>query len=123
MKLSYNWLKDYLKCDLSAQQIADAMTSIGIEVDGVEQEEQIRKINHSLEQAAVTDYLTGMNNREGFFAKVREWIKGSDVKDMTFLYIDLDNFKFYNDTFGHDIGDLILKQVAELIIHNAKNEA
>ena len=41
MKLSYNWLKDYLKCDLSAQQIADAMTSIGIEVDGVEQEEQI----------------------------------------------------------------------------------
>lgn len=41
MKLSYNWLKDYLKCDLSAQQIADAMTSIGIEVDCVEQEEQI----------------------------------------------------------------------------------
>ena len=91
-------------------------------VEKLEQEEQIRKINHSLEQAAVTDYLTGMNNREGFFAKVREWIKGSDVKDMTFLYIDLDNFKFYNDTFGHDIGDLILKQVAELIIHNAKNE-
>ncbi len=41
MKLSYNWLKDYLKCDLSPQQIADAMTSIGIEVDGVEESEQI----------------------------------------------------------------------------------
>ena len=41
MKLSYNWLKDYLKCDLSAQQIADAMTSIGIEVDGVEEQESI----------------------------------------------------------------------------------
>ncbi|MBP9997943.1 MAG: phenylalanine--tRNA ligase subunit beta [Bacteroidales bacterium] len=41
MKLSYNWLKDYLVCDLSAQQIADAMTSIGIEVDGVEEQEQI----------------------------------------------------------------------------------
>lgn len=41
MKLSYNWLKDYLKCDLSVQQIADAMTSIGIEVDGVEESEQI----------------------------------------------------------------------------------
>ena len=41
MKLSYNWLKDYLKCDLSAQQIADAMTAIGIEVDGVEETEEI----------------------------------------------------------------------------------
>ena len=41
MKISYNWLKNYLKCDLNPQQIADAMTSIGIEVDGVEEEEQI----------------------------------------------------------------------------------
>ena len=41
MKLSYNWLKDYLKCDLSAQQIADAMTSIGIEVDSVSEEEKL----------------------------------------------------------------------------------
>ena len=39
MKLSYNWLKDYLKCDLTVQQIADAMTSIGIEVDSVEEQE------------------------------------------------------------------------------------
>jgi len=41
MKLSYNWLKDYLKCGLTAQQIADAMTSIGIEVDSVEESEQV----------------------------------------------------------------------------------
>jgi len=41
MKLSYNWLKDYLECDLTPQQVADAMTSIGIEVDAVEEQEQI----------------------------------------------------------------------------------
>lgn len=41
MKLSYSWLKEYLKCDLTVQQIAGAMTSIGIEVDGVEEEEKI----------------------------------------------------------------------------------
>lgn len=41
MKLSYNWLKDYLKVEATPQQIADAMTSIGIEVDGVEEQEQI----------------------------------------------------------------------------------
>ena len=41
MKVSYNWLKDYLECDLQPGQIADIMTSIGIEVDGIEEQEQI----------------------------------------------------------------------------------
>ena len=41
MKLSYNWLKDYLEVDMTPQQIADAMTSIGIEVDGVEETEAV----------------------------------------------------------------------------------
>ena len=41
MKLSYKWLKDYLECGLTPQQIADAMTDIGIEVDGVEEQEEI----------------------------------------------------------------------------------
>ena len=41
MKLSYNWLKELLKCSLSPEQVAEAMTSIGIEVDSLEQSEQI----------------------------------------------------------------------------------
>ena len=41
MKLSYNWLKDYLKCSLDVNGIADAMTAIGIEVDGVEESEAV----------------------------------------------------------------------------------
>ena len=41
MKLSYNWLKEYLECDLTAEQVAEAMTSIGIEVDSLEFQEEI----------------------------------------------------------------------------------
>ena len=41
MKVSYNWLKDYLKCDLNPAEIAEALTSIGLEVDAVEEVEQI----------------------------------------------------------------------------------
>ena len=41
MKLSYNWLKDYLEFDLTPAQVADAITSIGIEVDSVEEQEEI----------------------------------------------------------------------------------
>ena len=41
MKISYNWLKDYIECDLTPGQVADALTSIGLEVDSVETVEEI----------------------------------------------------------------------------------
>ncbi len=41
MKISYNWLKDYLKCDLSPEEVASALTSIGLDVDALEQVESI----------------------------------------------------------------------------------
>lgn len=41
MKLSYSWLREYLQCDLTPQEVAEAMTSIGIEVDSVAEQEEI----------------------------------------------------------------------------------
>ena len=41
MKISYNWLKDYLECDLTPEEVAQALTSIGLEVDSLEQVEEI----------------------------------------------------------------------------------
>ena len=41
MKISYNWLKDYIKCDLTPEQVCEALTSIGLEVDSLEQVEAI----------------------------------------------------------------------------------
>jgi len=52
MKLSYNWLKTYLKCDLTPDQLAEAMTSIGIEVDSVEVQDR------GLDHVVVAQVLT-----------------------------------------------------------------
>ncbi len=41
MTISYNWLKDYLKCDLTPEEISKALTSIGLEVDALEETEEI----------------------------------------------------------------------------------
>ena len=41
MKVSYNWLKDYLECDLTPEEVAAALTSIGLEVDSLETVEEI----------------------------------------------------------------------------------
>ena len=42
MNISYKWLREYVQTDLSAQQVADALTSAGLEVDGVEEVQSIK---------------------------------------------------------------------------------
>lgn len=85
----------------------------------LEKQQQITKINSKLENAAITDYLTGLYNRDGFHTMIDNIIRESrfsgEPVDLSILYIDLDNFKYYNDTFGHDIGDFILRSIANLL--------
>lgn len=75
--------------------------------------DEINEMNYKLQQSAVTDLLTGLLNRQGFAKKMEDHLKavkrGKEIqKCASVLYIDLDNFKFCNDTFGHDVGDAIL---------------
>ena len=73
-------------------------------------------MNTKLYQSAITDQLTGIYNRKGFYMRIEEIMKEITEKDQkksfALMFIDLDNFKGYNDTFGHDVGDLILKEMA-----------
>ena len=55
MKISYNWLKDYIKTDLSAEEISAILTSIGLEVEGLEKIESVRG---GLEGVVVGEVLT-----------------------------------------------------------------
>ncbi|MFV0314519.1 MAG: GGDEF domain-containing protein, partial [Anaerotignum sp.] len=63
------------------------------------------------------DFLTGLNNRRAFDAMLVAMIKRYDRKKIKFsiLMIDVDKFKQINDTYGHVVGDLVLKWVAEHI--------
>lgn len=57
------------------------------------------------------DPLTTLFNRYSFEEKIEEYI--NDNKKGTILFIDIDNFRIVNDTFGHSIGDCILKLISE----------
>jgi diguanylate cyclase (GGDEF)-like protein len=70
--------------------------------------------NRKLEEAAMTDFLTGFANRRYAMERMdQEWAASTrSGRSLGCLVVDLDQFKQVNDTLGHDAGDLVLRQVA-----------
>lgn len=81
----------------------------------------IERMNRKLEQSAITDNLTGITNRTGFSRQAEVICSPENVRENVLLYVDLDNFKYYNDTFGHEIGDLVLVNFAKLFKRMTQN--
>jgi diguanylate cyclase (GGDEF)-like protein len=77
---------------------------------------KIYEMNQRLQEAASTDMLTGICNRAGMYKQIHrmsgELERSGGVRSIGLMFIDLDNFKHYNDTYGHNIGDLVLKEMA-----------
>ena len=63
-------------------------------------------------EQANQDYLTGLDNRYSLERSEQKWIN-AEASPFSVLFLDLDNFKNINDSYGHSFGDLILKQVAD----------
>lgn len=65
-----------------------------------------------LVEEATTDGLTGLLRRDAYKYKVNNYLKNE--VSAAFIMLDIDNFKTINDSFGHDVGDRILKEVADV---------
>ena len=74
----------------------------------------IHRMNEQLSDMAIKDQLTGLYNRQGFEGVMQEW-DDQNVPRKAVIYIDLDNFKYYNDNFGHELGDYVLVRFAQLL--------
>lgn len=81
--------------------------------------------HRELEQQSTTDDLTGLYNH-GFFQtflvnKVRH-SRSETETGLTVLFLDIDDFKIYNDTYGHQEGDYVLRKVAQSIMKAVRGE-
>ncbi len=78
------------------------------------------KLNDRLKHQAVTDELTGLYNRNGYYKILDKFVADAEKRgqgnDITIMYMDLDHFKYYNDTFGHHVGDELLKKFADIFV-------
>lgn len=94
-----------------------------------EYQDELCEINHILENKtkeyeamASTDALTGLYNRHKFYELYNSTYKTMLQRDnvASIVMIDIDHFKQVNDTFGHNVGDKVLIQVAHLLIRTLR---
>lgn len=75
-----------------------------------------------LQEQAIRDPLTNVYNRR-FFAesldKEISWAKRED-KPVSIVILDIDNFKNFNDTYGHKCGDVVLQAIAQFLVNNTR---
>ncbi len=74
-----------------------------------------KEAEEEIENLAFYDFLTGLPNRRLLQERIKHAFASSSRSNLygALLIIDLDNFKYLNDTLGHDIGDILLQQVAK----------
>jgi diguanylate cyclase len=81
---------------------------------------ELGRLRENLDQVrkdAMTDGLTNLANRKAFDERLEACCEAADAdgKGMTLAIIDIDHFKGFNDTWGHQIGDQVLRYVASVI--------
>lgn len=90
-----------------------------------EQQKQLMEMNEVLRRLSDVDGLTGLNNRRYLDAYLEsEWRRAvREQTEFSLLMIDIDDFKLYNDNYGHLAGDEVLKSVAGIIQQSAQRPA
>lgn len=84
------------------------------------QRAQIMKMTGELELVAHYDQLTGLYNRRYMMDTLEKWMSTID-KDFIVIYIDLDDYKIINDTYGFVFGDKVLVEFSRILKENIGN--
>ncbi len=75
-----------------------------------------------LEHLSLCDPLTDLFNRRHFDSRLREEVHRAErhKHDLYLLLLDVDNFKYYNDTYGHQAGDEVLRRTGQILVNSTR---
>ena len=109
-------LNEKYKLETKARALDEKLESASIEL--ANETQKATASEDRLRYLAYHDTLTDLLNRQGFRDKLFEILGGIPVNNTEplLLFIDLDGFKAVNDSYGHDVGDKLLKQVGERLV-------
>ncbi|PKM94349.1 MAG: hypothetical protein CVU84_09755 [Firmicutes bacterium HGW-Firmicutes-1] len=90
--------------------------------------QKLVKVNRKLEELSVIDSLSGLYNHRHFYEElkktfdlyIRQKQKGN-TNSFSVAFLDIDNFKSINDTYGHLVGDLAIKHIADIMIKHTRS--
>ncbi len=104
----------YIMKPLNSKELFKTLDELIVELKQEEEEQAYKK---DLEFASNHDLLTGLANRKLFFTRLEQMVSDSfrEQKSIAILSMDLNRFKPINDTYGHDVGDIVLKKVAQYL--------
>lgn len=99
--------------------VGEVINYIGINRDVTD----MKKVENHIKALAYYDSLTNLPNRTLFYDRLEQSTKYCERNKgkVALLFIDLDNFKIVNDTYGHHVGDLLLQRVAQLLIDSVRD--
>ena len=83
---------------------------------------ELKKSLDTVKKEALTDGLTGLHNRKAFDKQIRDWVEDASItgNNLCLLMLDIDHFKHFNDTYGHQTGDQVLRLVARTLTDGIK---
>ncbi|MCB2339871.1 bifunctional diguanylate cyclase/phosphodiesterase [Clostridium estertheticum] len=93
----------------------DEISELGFKFNDMFQ--RLKKSDETIVSLANYDTLTGLINRKKLLEKIRDLLKNKNEK-LAVFFITLDKFKAINETFGHQVGDIVLAKVAERLENN-----
>jgi len=95
-----------------------------LEARVAERTRALHEANLQLASLAMTDPLTGLPNRRHAMARLeREWQDSvADGTPLTCMLVDVDQFKLVNDTYGHEAGDTVLRELARTLAHASRTD-
>ena len=100
-----------------------AMTFVYVILNEERLQQKLKIAQANLEKMATTDFLTGIYNNRYFFETGTKEIQRAKRfnNPLAVIMIDIDHFKYFNDTFGHAAGDRVLTEIAQICKKNLRN--